>query len=684
VPAQPPAPAAGTVSLVTLGCARNDVDSEELAGRLEAGGFRLVDDASSAETILVNTCGFVEAAKKDSVDTLLDAAELKADGATRAVVAVGCLAERYGKGLANSLPEADAVLGFDDYPDIAGTLTRILEGHGHRAHAPRDRRRLLPIAPAERDTSTVVVPGHTRVAPDLPPGVAPSSGPRAVRRRLDGGPMAPLKLASGCDRRCSFCAIPSFRGSFVSRRPADVLAEARWLAGQAVRELFLVSENSTSYGKDLGDLRLLETLLPELAAVEGICRVRVSYLQPAETRPGLVAAIAGTQGVAPYFDLSFQHASATVLRRMRRFGDPESFLGLLEQVRAQDRRAGIRSNVIVGFPGETEQDVEVLCDFLVAARLDVVGVFGYSDEDGTEAASYDGKLDEHEIRDRADRVGALVEELTAQRAEDRIGEPVDVLVERVEGGTAEGRAAHQGPEVDGSTTVHGLPAGVRRAPSLAPPKPRVGAVSSTSDPAPAPAPSNWNLPNALTTLRILMVPFFGWALLAHDGGSILWRCVAYLLFVAAAVTDKVDGDIARSRGLVTDFGKIADPIADKALTGMAFVGLSVIGELWWWVTVLVLVREWGVTALRFWVIRHGVMAASSGGKLKTVLQTVALGLLILPLRLLDGSWAGVGLVAWWVGAAVMAAAVAVTVVTGLDYVVKALAVRRKGRAGASL
>jgi CDP-diacylglycerol---glycerol-3-phosphate 3-phosphatidyltransferase len=195
---------------------------------------------------------------------------------------------------------------------------------------------------------------------------------------------------------------------------------------------------------------------------------------------------------------------------------------------------------------------------------------------------------------------------------------------------------------------------------------------------------NWNLPNVLTGIRILIVPFYGVALL-HDGGdSILWRTVAAVLFFVAMVTDKVDGDIARSRGLVTNFGKIADPIADKALTGMAFVGLSVIGELWWWVTVLVLVREWGVTALRFWVIRHGVMAASSGGKLKTVLQTVALGLLILPLRLLDGSWAGVGLVAWWVGAAVMAAAVAVTVVTGLDYVVKALAVRRKGRAGASL
>jgi ribosomal protein S12 methylthiotransferase len=448
-----------TVAMVTLGCARNEVDSEELAGRLEAGGFLLVDDPAQAETVVVNTCGFVEAAKKDSVDTLLAAADLKADGTTRAVVAVGCLAERYGKELASSLPEADAVLGFDDYPDIAGRLRSILAGEHHQAHTPQDRRRLLPISPAARRADTVVVPGHTIVAPDLPAGVAPVTGPRAVRRRLDGGPMAPLKLASGCDRRCAFCAIPSFRGSFVSRRPSDVIGEARWLAGQGVKELFLVSENSTSYGKDLGDLRLLETLLPELAAVEGIERVRVSYLQPAETRPGLIAAIAGTDGVAPYFDLSFQHASAAVLRRMRRFGDPDSFLGLLDQVRAKAPAAGVRSNVIVGFPGETEADLQTLCDFLVAARLDVVGVFGYSDEDGTEAASYAAKLDEDEIRERAGHVGRLVEELNGQRAEERIGEVVDVLLESVSDGTAEGRAAHQGPEVDGSTTVTDLPGG---------------------------------------------------------------------------------------------------------------------------------------------------------------------------------------------------------------------------------
>jgi CDP-diacylglycerol---glycerol-3-phosphate 3-phosphatidyltransferase len=192
--------------------------------------------------------------------------------------------------------------------------------------------------------------------------------------------------------------------------------------------------------------------------------------------------------------------------------------------------------------------------------------------------------------------------------------------------------------------------------------------------------SNWNIPNALTTLRIVMVPFFGWALLIDSGDSILWRCVAYVLFAAAMVTDKVDGDIARSRNLITNFGKIADPIADKALTGMAFVGLSIIGELWWWVTVVVLIREWGITLLRFLVIRHGVMAASSGGKLKTLLQTLALGLLILPLRMLHGGWDTVGHVVWWVGVVAMAAAVAVTVVTGADYVVKALAVRREGRA----
>ena len=424
-----------TVAINTLGCARNEVDSEELAGRLAADGFTLVQDPADADTVVVNTCGFVEAAKKDSVDALLEAADLKDGGRPQAVVAVGCLAERYGKDLAESLPEADAILGFDDYPDIAARLRSILAGDAPHPHTPQDRRKLLPISPADRISTAET---------------------NQFRQRLESGPMAPLKLASGCDRRCTFCAIPSFRGSFVSRRPSDVIAEARWLADQGVREVFLVSENSTSYGKDLGDIRLLETLLPELTSIDGIDVVRVSYLQPAETRPGLVEVIGTTPGVAPYFDLSFQHASASVLRRMKRFGDPESFLGLLEQVRSHAPLAGVRSNVIVGFPGETEDDLQTLCDFLEAARMDVTGVFGYSDEDGTEAANFTDKHDEDEVWARAQHVTALVEELNSQRAEERIGEDVSVLIEYADDEGVEGRALHQGPEVDGSTRLPGV------------------------------------------------------------------------------------------------------------------------------------------------------------------------------------------------------------------------------------
>ncbi|MGG5260508.1 MiaB/RimO family radical SAM methylthiotransferase [Phycicoccus avicenniae] len=439
----------GSVALVTLGCTRNEVDSEELAGRLAADGWTLVEDAAEADVALVNTCGFVEQAKKDSIDTLLEAADLKETGRTQKVVAVGCLAERYGQTLADELPDADAVLGFDSYADMSSHLQGILAGARPASHVPTDRRRLLPLSPVERPAASdaVALPGHDA---------------EVVRSRLGSAPWAPLKIASGCDRRCAFCAIPMFRGSFVSRRPTDVLAEARWLAGQGVRELFLVSENSTSYGKDLGDLTLLEAILPELTGIEGIERVRVSYLQPAEVRPGLLETMAATPGVSPWYDLSFQHASTPLLRRMRRFGGTEPFLGLLEGVRSRQPLAGARSNVIVGFPGETEADVDELERFLTAARLDVVGVFGYSDEDGTEGESLDGHLPEEVVAERVERISALVEELTAQRALERVGEPVTVLVEELdEDDTAVvvGRADHQGPDVDGVCHVR-VPAGV--------------------------------------------------------------------------------------------------------------------------------------------------------------------------------------------------------------------------------
>lgn len=434
------------VALITLGCARNEVDSEELAGRLSADGWELTGEADTrADVVVVNTCGFVETAKKDSIDTLLAASDSAASRGAK-VVAVGCLAERYGAELADNIPETDAVLGFDHYEDLGARLDDVLAGREIASHTPVDRRTLLPISPVARPAASeeVALPGH-------------GWGPRTFRRRLADSPVAPLKIASGCDRRCSFCAIPSFRGAFVSRRSEDVLGEAAWLAEHGVRELYLVSENSTSYGKDLtgtgGGQRALELLLSRLAEVPGIERVRVSYLQPAETRPGLVRTIATHPGIAPYFDLSFQHASSNLLRRMRRFGSTADFLELIERIRGFQPAAGIRTNMIVGFPGETEADVAELEHFLTEARLDAVGVFGYSDEDGTEAVGLNGKIKEDVIAERVARISSLVDELTAQRAEDRIGEHVTVLVESA--GDANdpdmvvGRAEHQAPEVDG-------------------------------------------------------------------------------------------------------------------------------------------------------------------------------------------------------------------------------------------
>lgn len=423
------------VSIVSLGCSRNDVDSEELAGRLTADGWSLQDGDGDTDVILINTCGFIEQAKKDSIDTILEAADLKDSGKAAKVVAVGCLAQRYGKELSAELPEADAILSFDDYSNIGSQLRRVLAGETLEAHEPTDRRTLLPISPVDRKVEDVAVPGM---------------GPHLYRARLNNQPWAPLKIASGCDRRCTFCAIPQFRGAFVSRDPAEILAEAQWLGENGVKEALLVSENSTSYGKDLGDLRLLEGLLPILGHVEGLEWIRVSYLQPAEIRPDLVRIIAQTPGVAPYFDLSFQHASNNVLRRMKRFGDPESFLGLLAAGRAFNPEMGARTNVIVGFPGETEEDVNILAQFIEDAKLDAIGVFAYSDEDGTAAVDLDGHLSEGEIEDRFAHIATLASRVSDEVAESRIGQTVRVLIEAEDN---MGRSMHQAPEVDGTTYV---------------------------------------------------------------------------------------------------------------------------------------------------------------------------------------------------------------------------------------
>jgi ribosomal protein S12 methylthiotransferase len=426
-----------SVAIVTLGCGRNEVDSQNAAGLLAASGFRVVADPEQADAVVVNTCAFVEAAKRESIETVLDAAALKRQGRATRLLVTGCLAERYTEELRAELPEADAIVPFSDY----GRLPELLGADPPGLPGPQG--------------GSFPVPAGRRA---LPMVFSTPAGAAFPARAAARGPVALVKLAEGCDRDCSFCAIPTFRGRFRSRRPTEILAEVTWLAGQGVSEVCLVAENSTSYGKDLGGREALVQLLRDLAGVDGLRRVRLNYLQPDELTPGLLEEMAVNPVVCSYFDLSLQHASAPVLRRMRRGGSKAAFLDLVARVRALDPDAAFRSNFILGFPGERKADVRELEDFLEAARLDWVAFFAWSPEDGTAALALDGRVPAATARARVERVQELQDRLLAETQQAWVGRRLEVLVERVEDdGTAEGRSFREAPDTDGVVRVEAAP-----------------------------------------------------------------------------------------------------------------------------------------------------------------------------------------------------------------------------------
>src|SRR5215208_6207525 len=460
-PAEPAPAPPRTVAIVTLGCGRNEVDSQNAAGLLAAAGYLLVADPEQADAVVVNTCAFVEAAKRESIETVLDAAALKDHGRARTVLVTGCLAERYTEELRVELPEADAIVPFADY----GRLPELLGGGITDARARAAGRQapgpVLPGAtpPPNHPSLPPLVPAGRRALPMVFPTPAGAAFPARAPAR---GPVALVKLAEGCDRDCSFCAIPSFRGRFRSRRPTEILDEVAWLAGQGVSEVCLVAENSTSYGKDLGGREALVHLLRNLAEVDGLRRVRLNYLQPDELTPGLLEEMAANPVVCSYFDLSLQHASAPVLRRMRRGGSAEGFLELVGRIRALDPDAAFRSNFILGFPGERAADVRELEGFLEAARLDWVAFFAWSPEDGTAALALDGRVPLGIARSRVERVQEVQDCVLTEAQTGWVGRRLEVLVERVEDdGTAEGRSFREAPESDGAVRVDGATEGGR-------------------------------------------------------------------------------------------------------------------------------------------------------------------------------------------------------------------------------
>ena len=395
--------------LETLGCPKNAVDSDKVTATLLADGLVAANTPEEADLVVVNTCAFIEAARQESIDTVLALSDRRRDGAR--IVVTGCMAERYGDELAEALPEIDAVIGFSGEGDLASVLL------GRPSGGVRD---LLDL---------------------------PRPPPRA--------PWAYVKIAEGCDRACAFCAIPSFRGAQRSRTPESIILESRSLVEGGAYELVLVAQDLASYGRDTGNPGALAPLLrniDELRA-DGLQRVRLLYLYPSEVRDPLIATMLELESVVPYFDLSLQHASAPLLRRMKRWGNGDKFLKAIDGIRSAEPTAAFRSSFIVGFPGETEQDHSELLDFLSAASLDWAGLFAFSPEEGTAAVKLDGKVDDTTISERLRECSEIQDPITAALRDALVGIEAQVLVDSTEGGDAVGRTHREAPEIDGVVRV---------------------------------------------------------------------------------------------------------------------------------------------------------------------------------------------------------------------------------------
>lgn len=409
-----------SVHFRSLGCPKNQLDTEVMLGGLALDGYAIAERLEDADVAVVNTCSFIESAREESIQAILEVADLRESGRLRALVVAGCLPQRYGAELAKELPEVDVFVGTGAFQDIAGILDDALAG---------------------RSRGVYVEAGRTHLYDDATPRVLVGPGHSAY-----------VKIAEGCDRICAFCAIPGIRGKFQSRTLDSLVREARQLAAAGVRELNLVAQDSTSWGKDLAGRPGLADLVRALDAVDGLDWIRLLYLYPSAVDDDLIAAIGGARRVLPYVDVPLQHGSDAMLKAMKRGTTAARQRRLVERLRAGIPALTLRTTFIVGFPGETDADFEALCEFVREARFDRVGVFRYSDEEGTAAAGYAGKVPRSVARARYRALTTLQRGIMAERLGEQIGREVDVLVDAVMGrGRALGRLASQAPEIDGVT-----------------------------------------------------------------------------------------------------------------------------------------------------------------------------------------------------------------------------------------
>ncbi|KXK05952.1 MAG: 30S ribosomal protein S12P methylthiotransferase [Acidobacteria bacterium OLB17] len=420
------------VGFVSLGCPKNLVDSEVMMGTLAEAGYEITNDADQADTVVVNTCGFIESAKQESIDAILEATRLKAEGNASRVVVAGCLVERYRDDLIAELPEVDAFIGTSQVGEILKAADEEFDAKS------------LTLRPIGNKSSTYLYDETT------------------PRLRATNSHTAFIKIAEGCDRPCAFCSIPSMRGSFRSRRFGSIVEEARNLAKDGVKEIVLVAQDSSRYGEDLGEVDALAALIRALGEIEGIEWIRPMYAYPTHISDAFLSAIAETDKAVKYLDMPLQHASRNVLKLMKRGGTRESLEKLIARVRERVPGIAIRTTFITGFPGERDEDFEELLEFVRACRFDNVGVFTYSDEEGTPAYDLPDKVDPKVAKKRRDRLMKEQAKISRELNKAKVGKVFPVMFEGLSQESDllfQGRLAGQAQEIDGYILINDMPEG---------------------------------------------------------------------------------------------------------------------------------------------------------------------------------------------------------------------------------
>lgn len=425
------------VGMVSLGCPKNLVDSEVMMGLLTRQGYELTADSSAADVLVVNTCGFIDSARQESVDTILEMAQLKQTGNLKRLIVAGCLVERYREDLQREIPEIDACIGVNQLKEIES----VVEPNGHR------------VLPVYSDGAS---------APEL--FLYDETTPRL---RATAPYTAYVKIAEGCDHTCAFCIIPKLRGVFRSRSPESILKEVEMLAKQGVKEFVLISQDTTNYGTDLALKDGLSQLVDSIAAVDGVEWVRFLYCYPTAITNELLDVMARRDNVCNYFDIPLQHASRNVLGRMRRGGNREAYERMIERIRERVPNVAIRTTFIVGFPGESDEDFDELLGFVRSVSFDRVGVFTYSDEENSAAFELDEKVDPAIVKDRERRLMQAQAQISFRRNRRMVGSRVKVLLEgksKESDLLLEGRMESQAPEIDGSVLINDVPEGSNACP----------------------------------------------------------------------------------------------------------------------------------------------------------------------------------------------------------------------------